>query len=170
METPSDFVPIDFAVPPPPRPPEGAGYTLTPLRLEHNESDLAAWSSSVEHIRATPGFAESAWPNEPMTLARNAQDIREHEEDFAQRRGFTYSVVAEPGGEVIGCVYIYPSRRQGQQARVRSWVRASRPELDPLVYRTVSNWLVSAWPFASFDYAPRLVAGSGSVDEPPATS
>lgn len=170
METPSHFVPIGFTAPPPPRPPEGAGFVLTPLQLVHNESDLEAWSSSVAHIHATPGFAGSAWPNEPMTLERNAEDIRVHEEDFAERRGFTYSVVADPGGEVIGCVYIYPSRRQGQQARVRSWVRASRAEQDVPVYRLVSNWLVTAWPFASFDYAPRLVAGSGPVDEPPATS
>jgi hypothetical protein len=174
VETPPLFVPFDFTVPLPPRPPEGGAFRLTPLRIEHNQSDLEAWSSSVEHIHATPGFAGSAWPNEPMTLARNADDIREHEADFKRRRGFTYAVVAEPGGQVVGCVYIYPSRRQGLQARVRSWVRASHAELDPLVYRTVFDWLIAAWPFTSFDYTPRPVAGSpaGSppLAEPPATS
>ena len=168
--SPSLFVPPGFVVPPPPRPPEGAGFVLTPLRQEHNESDLEAWSSSVKHIHATPGFAGRPWPNDPMTLERNAQDIREHEEDFALRRGFTYSVVADPGGEVIGCVYIYPSPTPGLKAHVRSWVRATRAELDPVVYRTVFDWLQAEWPFSSFDYAPRPSPEPSAPGEPPATS
>ena len=42
----------------------------------------------------TPGFAGHPWPDEPMTLERNAGDLPSHEKDFAQRRGFTYSVVS----------------------------------------------------------------------------
>ena len=102
------FVPAQFDPPPPPH---GAGFALVPLRVEHNEGDLDAWSSSVDHIHATPGFAGHPWPDEPMTLERNAGDLAGHEEDFAQRRGFTYSVVSDTGDEVIGCVYIYPSAK-----------------------------------------------------------
>jgi hypothetical protein len=86
----SRFVPAHFA---PPSPPRGAGFVLTPLRLAHNERDLEAWSSSVNHIHATAGFAGHPWPNEPMTLERNALDLQEHEDDFTHRRGFTYSVL-----------------------------------------------------------------------------
>jgi hypothetical protein len=152
------FVDPGFALPAPPR---GAGFLLTPLGPEHNESDLDAWSSSVDHIHATPGFAGRPWPDEPMTLARNMADLRTHVEDFARRLGFTYSVLTDPGGEVIGCVYIYPSGWEGADADVRSWVRASRAELDGPLWRTVSRWVASEWPFASFDYAAR-------PDEPPA--
>jgi hypothetical protein len=38
---------------------------------------------------------------------------------------------------------------------VRSWVRASRAELDAPLFRTVSTWLAEAWPFERVDYAPR---------------
>jgi hypothetical protein len=31
-------------------------FRLEPLRPQHNDSDYEAWSSSVEHIRMTPGW------------------------------------------------------------------------------------------------------------------
>jgi hypothetical protein len=168
------FVPAHFA---PPSPPRGPGFTLTPLGLEHNEGDLAAWSSSVNHIHATPGFAGHPWPDEPMTLERNARDLQEHENDFAERRGFTYSVIAEDNGEVIGCVYIYPSLKDGVDADVRSWVRANRARLDAPVYWAVVDWLRDAWPFTTFAYAPRvpdegiaLRQPAERTVDPPATS
>jgi hypothetical protein len=146
------FVAPDFQ---PPEPPRGAGFVLTPLGVEHNEADLDAWRSSVAHIHATAGFAGHSWPDEPMTPERNLEDLRRHVDDFAQRLGFTYTVLSDPGGEVVGCVYIYPSTRDGIEADVRSWVRASRPELDTPLHATVRNWLTTDWPFVRFDYASR---------------
>jgi hypothetical protein len=160
---PAPFVPAHFAPPPPP---QGPGFVLTPLRVAHNERDLRAWSSSVSHIHATAGFAGYPWPDEPMTLERNARDLHEHEDDFANRRGFTYSVMTETGDEVVGCVYIYPSAKGGVDAQVRSWVRASRAELDAPLYATVLAWVRAAWPFDSFEYAPRDVSGIGTVGGP----
>jgi hypothetical protein len=149
---------------------------LTPMRVAHNERDLDAWSSSVNHIRATPGFAGRSWPDHPMTLQRNAADLRQHEDDFAQRRGFTYTVLSEPGAEIVGCVYIYPSPDDDVEVEVRSWVRATRGALDAPLYATVLEWLHTEWPFDTFEYAPRNVAGivppvvvQSGVD-PPATS
>ena len=31
-------------------------FVLEPLGPEHNEGDYEAWTSSIEHIRSTPGF------------------------------------------------------------------------------------------------------------------
>ncbi len=139
----------------PPTPPKGPGFVLTPLGVEHNERDLHAWSSSVEHIHGTAGFEGHPWPDEPMTLERNLEDLRRHAEDFAHRRGFTYAVLADPGGDVVGCVYIYPSPLHDADAAVRSWVRAGRAELDTPLHATVTAWLDAAWPFRRYDYAPR---------------
>jgi hypothetical protein len=70
--------------------------------------------------------------------------------------------------------YIYPSAKEGMEADVRSWVRASRATLDAAVYETVVEWLRADWPFTTFDYAPRLtnVAPQPAVPgvEPTATS
>jgi len=53
------FVPADFD---PPRELVLPELQLVPLDVEHNDSDHAAWSSSIAHIRATPGFESGDWP------------------------------------------------------------------------------------------------------------
>jgi len=147
------FVPDDFE---PPRGLATPDFVLEPLGPQHNESDYAAWTSSMAHIRATPGWGESSWPRE-MTPAENHVDLERHAADFAARAGFTYTVLDRAGGDVIGCVYIYP-RRDGDRgdARVLSWVSAERAALDGVLWRAVSAWLREAWPFARPQYAPRL--------------
>ncbi len=142
------FVPPGFA---PPRRLETPLFVLEPLGPEHSERDYEAWSSSIDHIRATPGFADSAWPRE-MTLEENRADLERHAREFAERTGFTYTVL--DGDEVVGCVYIYPSEGEAD-ADVRSWVRASHAELDVAVYEAVKRWLADAWPFDRVDYARR---------------
>jgi hypothetical protein len=153
------FVPADFAVP--------GGLTageflLEPLGPQHNAADYAAWTASIGHIQATPGFAGRGWPHE-MSLAENQRDLERHAQDFAGRRGFTYTVLSTSTGEVIGCVYIYPPRGESprhptageQHAAVSSWVRADHAALDPVLYHSVRAWLERDWPFRSIDYAPR---------------
>ena len=143
------FVPAEFEVP---RSLEGPGFRLEPLGAEHNERDYAAWMSSIDHIRATPGFEDWDWP-QPMSLEDNLSDLVGHAKDFAGRTGFTYSVV--DGEEVIGCVYIYPARDAGHDASVRSWVTAGRAEVDSVLWETVSGWLTTVWPFQNPSYAAR---------------
>jgi hypothetical protein len=154
------FVPVDFAVP------GGLAaeeFRLEPLGPEHNAADYAAWTASIGHIQATPGFAGTGWPHQ-MSLAENRRDLERHAQDFDERRGFTYTVLSTSTGEVIGCVYIYPPRGESpggtsagdQRAAVRSWVRADRAALDPVLYHTVRAWLERDWPFHSIEYAPRV--------------
>jgi hypothetical protein len=50
---------------------------LEPLGPEHNERDFEAWTSSIDHIRATPGFEGGSWPH-PMTLEENLGDLEMH--------------------------------------------------------------------------------------------
>jgi hypothetical protein len=147
------FVPDSFAVP---EEPATGDFRLVPLGPEHNERDHAAWSSSIEHIRATGGFADFDWPPpEGMTLEQNRGDLERHARDFADRSGFTYTVLDPAGGDVLGCVYIYPARDAGHDARVRSWVRASAAHLDEPLRRAVADWLAESWPFERVDYGRR---------------
>jgi hypothetical protein len=127
---------------------------LEPLGPEHNERDYSAWTSSMEHIRATPGYPDGSWPRE-MTPDENRSDLERHAEDFRQRRGFTYTVLDPASRDVIGCVYIYPVRDADDDAIVLSWVRESHAHLDVPLWRTVTEWLAADWPFASVQYAPR---------------
>jgi hypothetical protein len=147
----AEFVPTDFLVPSGLQTPE---FVLEPLGPQHNEQDYEAWTSSMEHIKATPGFAGSSWPRE-MTPNENRADLQRHADDFRNRTGFTYTVLDPASRDVIGCLYIYPPREGDADARVDSWVRESRAELDAPLWRAVSGWLASDWPFGSVEYATR---------------
>ncbi len=143
------FVPDDFE---PPLRFATERFVLEPLGPQHNEGDHEAWSSSIDHIRATPGFESGSWPHE-MTLEANRDDLERHARDFAARTGFTYTVLDPATRAVIGCVYIYPDGTGDCDASVRSWVRASRAELDEPLREAVSRWLDRTWPFARVAYA-----------------
>lgn len=150
------FAPGDFE---PPRRLDHPSFVLVPLGPEHNASDYAAWTSSMEHIHATPGYEGYPWPH-PMTLEENRGDLVRHAEDFAERTGFTYTVLAPDGADtdaptVIGCVYIYPSKDPAFDAHVRSWVRAVDAALDAPLHHAVRAWLAERWPFERVDYAAR---------------
>jgi hypothetical protein len=147
------FVPAGFE---PPRKLTGSGFRLEPLGAEHNERDHAAWSSSAEHIRRLPGFGPDArWPDS-MSLDENLADLERHARDFADRTGFTYTVL-DPEGDVVGCIYVYPADDGAHDVHVRSWVRESRAELDEPLRRAVADWLTGdAWPFERPLYEPLL--------------
>jgi hypothetical protein len=142
------FVPDGFE---PPRRLVAEEFTLEPLGPEHNEDDCAAWTTSIEHIRASPGFPDGDWPH-AMTRDENHGDLERHAKDFETRRGFTYTVLAAETGSVIGCVYIYPAKPGEHDASVLSWVRADRAELDVPLRDAVRGWLRDAWPFENIDY------------------
>ncbi len=146
------FVPDDFDPPLGLRTPL---LRLEPLGPQHNEADYAAWTSSMQHIRGTPGFTTGNWPRE-MTIDENRDDLLRHQRDFRSRAGFTYTVLAGED-DVIGCVYIYPLKSDPDPgaAHVDSWVRADRAELDVPLHRVVSEWLERDWPFRRVDYAAR---------------
>ena len=144
------FVPDGFK---PPMALDHPSFRLRPLGPEHNESDYAAWTSSMDHIHRTPGFVADDWPR-PMTLDENRADLVGHAADFAAGEGFTYTVLAPDDDVVIGCVYIYPEAK-GDGAKVSSWVRAGDAHLDAPLQRAVAAWLTRDWPFEQVSYDRR---------------
>lgn len=148
---PEPFVPSDFVLP---TPPDSPLFRLEPLGPQHNDSDYDAWTSSLEHIRNTPGWPDGRWPD-GRSIADNLRDLQRHASDFEDRRGFTYTVLDPLTDDVIGCVYIYPDKSASHGADVRSWVRASRAEVDAPLWRAVRRWIREAWPFEDVTYATR---------------
>ena len=152
MPEPASFVPARFD--PPTRLAVGDAR-LEPLGPEHNERDYAAWTSSVEHIRRSPGFRDGKWPRE-MTAEENRADLERHARDFAERTGFTFTVL-DARDDVVGCVYVYPASDGVHDAQVTSWVRESEAGRDQALRRAVADWLTSgAWPFERPLYPPLL--------------
>lgn len=142
---PPPFVPAEFD---PPTSLVTDEFSLEPLGEQHNEADHAAWTSSIAHIRSTPGYPDGSWPPlQGMSLESNARDLRRHDADFALRRGFTFTVLDPEDGDVIGCVYLYPPEREGADVTVQSWVRADRGDLDVPLADAVAAWLETDWPW-----------------------
>jgi hypothetical protein len=145
------FVPSGFVVP---RALATDRFRLEPLGPQHNEADYDAWTSSVEHIHATPGWETSSWPD-GRSSEDNLRDLERHARDFESRTGFTYTVLDPATSGVLGCVYVYPDKSGQCDASVLSWVRASRAELDVPLWRAVTDWLAAEWPFERVAYAER---------------
>ncbi|MFM8857660.1 MAG: N-acetyltransferase [Actinomycetota bacterium] len=120
-------------------------FVLEPLGPQLNESDFAAWSTSIEHIRATPGFRADLWGGDewpyPMTREQNLADLTQHADEFNAGDAFAYTVLDPHTRDVIGCVYIDPD--DVAEARCRLWVRADRAELDGELEHVVRKWLRS---------------------------
>ncbi|HEX3929438.1 MAG TPA: hypothetical protein VHW64_01950 [Nocardioides sp.] len=145
------FTPAGFE---PPTSLVGAGFRLEPLGPQHNESDHAAWTSSIAHIRSTPGFRDGSWPPvDGMTLEENLSDLRRHADDFRTGAGYTFTVLDPDAdaAEVIGCLYLYPSREEEWDVTALSWVRGDRSHLDGPLADAVADWLASDWPWARVD-------------------
>jgi hypothetical protein len=146
--TAEEFVPAGFD---PPTSLATDRFRLEPLGPQHNEADHAAWTSSIDHIRSTPGFADGRWPRPGMTLEENLGDLRRHHDDFTRRAGFTFTVLDLGDDDVIGCVYLYPSDSEEWDVTVESWVRADRAELDRPLADAVAQWLATDWPWERVD-------------------
>ena len=76
-----------------------------------------------------------------MTPAENLADLERHAADFAGRQGFTYTVLDPESRDVIGCLYIYPSKDDQHDADVSSWVRADQASRDAGLRAVVRDWL-----------------------------
>lgn len=138
------LVPTDFQVP---VPPPHAGFVFEVLGPEHNESDLEAWSTSIEHIHASPGWPADGWPDRVYSLAENLADLHEHRDHHVRRLDFAWTVLdAYDTARVVGCVYLKPDPTGEAEAEARSWVRAEIAQRDGDLRAHLEPWFASAWP------------------------
>jgi len=148
---PQPFVPTDFNVPERLETPE---FRIRTLTVNDVVKDYDAVMTSVEHLKTVwPG---SKWP-EGLTFEQDLIDLGWHQKEFQTRRSFAYTVVTPSETQVIGCVYIDPTRRSGFDAEVFLWVRQSELAggLDARLYRGVQEWLHGDWPFKKVAFPGR---------------
>jgi hypothetical protein len=74
-------------------------------------------------------------------------DICWHQKEFQLRRSFAYTVVDREEIRCLGCVYLFPSSRDGCDAEAFCWVRASEAAaLDSELFDSLQAWLAAEWP------------------------
>jgi hypothetical protein len=132
----------------PPLPPSHPDFRFEVLGPEHNESDLEAWTTSIDHIRATAGFPlDDGWPVRGYTLEQNLDDLVRHRDHHERHLDFAWTVLdrAAPA-TVIGCVYLKPDPGPSGGAVARSWVQADRAHLDRPLRAHLAPWFAAAWP------------------------
>lgn len=141
------FIPDNFVVPVQFETPD---FILRKLTTGDVEQDFDAVMSSKESLRQIFG-PNDTWPSDEMTLEDNYKDLQEHESDFDQRAGFTYTVIESDEQFCLGCVYIYPSPPKQYDVRVYYWVRDSAKSqgLEEKLGDFLHHWLADVWPFRS---------------------
>lgn len=153
------FIPADFA---PPVLAEADGFKLVPLGPDLVKIDFDAYMSSIAHLQKT--FSRSTgWPREGITDADAMLDMKTEQDRFARRKSFAYGVLTPDGSRERGSVYVSPSPVPGYDAVVRLWVTQAEYDagFDAELYRWVTGWIATEWPFAKVAYPGRTIDWNG---------
>lgn len=118
--------------------------------------DYDAVMSSTDHLQGVFG-ERSNWPSPDLTLEQDLIDLGWHQKEFQKRSSFAYTVMSLDETQCLGCMYIFPSLDEQYEADVISWVRKSEYQkgLDPILLKTVKNWIDKDWPFQKVRYPGR---------------
>jgi hypothetical protein len=158
MAPESSFIPHDFEVP---AIVEETNFKIVPLGPDLVKVDFDAYMSSIEHLQKT--FSRSTdWPHENISDADAMRDMETEQARFKGRKSFAYAVLTPDGSRERGCVYVYPSAVEGYDAVVRMWVTKAEYDagFDAELYKWVTRWMQTDWPFEKVAYPGRAIEWS----------
>ena len=131
---------------------------LRPLTINDAVKDYEAVMTSEQRLRTVhdPG---GQWPS-GLTLEQDIVELGWHQTEFQLRTSFAYTVASLDEAEIMGCLYIYPTRVPGYGAEITMWVRQSRVDegLDEHLFETVEAWIADCWPLQNPAYPGRRIA------------
>lgn len=149
------LVPDDFVVP---TVFETERMRLRMLTVDDVEKDYAAVMESAAYLKTVydPG---GEWPT-GLTLEQNRLELAWHQTEFQLKTSFAYTVLTLDELSVLGCLYLYPTRKAGYDVEVTMWVRESEREtgLDDHLYQAVTRWVEDIWPFENPAYPGRTIS------------
>ena len=150
------FIPADFQ---PPTEVPGDGFVLVPLDTKVTEMDHKAYMASIEHLQKTFTYSPS-WPHEKLTMEDAVKDMENEQAQWEKRESFPYAVLDPEKTRERGCVYVRPSKKQGYDAAVRSWVTAEEyaAGFDEKLFIWAKQWVESAWPLDKVAYPGREIS------------
>jgi hypothetical protein len=129
------------------------GEHLRPIRADDVEIDYPAVMGSRERLWEKYGEVWG-WPPARMTYEQDREDLARHEREAAALESFNYAIFDAAETRLLGCVYIDPPHREGDDALVSWWVvdDAVGSPLERAVTATVPRWLSETWGFEKVDY------------------
>lgn len=125
---------------------EHAQFTLRPIQQSDARLDYEAVMASAQQLRSQ---FESSWPEDDFSIEENQKQLGIHEQQFADRSAFVFTVLQPDESRVLGCVYIVPAETKDNDVVVKYWVRQSEAdgELPKNLRRELEAWLKKRWPF-----------------------
>ncbi len=153
MKTP--FVPREFKIP---EVLETNKFRLRMLTVDDVVKDYDAVMTSIDHLQGIFG-PRSKWPSPDLTFKQDLIDLGWHQKEFQTRSSFAYTVMSPDESQCLGCLYIFPSRKEEYEAEVYLWVRQSAYDegQDPILFKTVEKWIAEKWPFKKVAYPGRKI-------------
>ena len=132
------------------------GQHLRPIRADDVDLDMPAVMGSRERLWALYGEAWG-WPPAGMTRQQDLDDLARHEAEIAAHESFNYALLDEAETELLGCVYVDPTRKAGYDAEVSWWVvdRLVGTEVERSLDELVPRWLAEDWPLRAPGFVPR---------------
>ena len=151
MEAAVSFLPSGFEIP---VLLESPACRFRPLTIHDVVKDYDAVMSSRVELRNQFGTAWGGWPSDDLTLEQDLIDLGWHQKEFQRRSSFAYTVTSPDESRVLGCIYIFPSHKAGDDAAVYWWTRSDAPgrEVAPPIERSLRAWIADAWPFERVAY------------------
>lgn len=121
-------------------------FRVRPLSEAHASLDFEAVMVSKPRLGSV---FSGPWPEDVNSFDDNLRDIREHIEEAQRRVGFSFTVLNHDESRCLGCIYIYPSHKQGYDAAVYFWVHVDvmDTEFESTFGNFVHQWIQSEWPF-----------------------
>jgi hypothetical protein len=148
------FIPAGFEVP---NSFQNEHFKIRMLTVNDVVKDYDAVMSSIEHLQDM--FPNSGWPAKDLTFEQDLIDLGWHQKEFQNRNSFAYTVVSLDESQVIGCLYINPTKKGAYDTRITMWVRASvvNNGLDTILFDSVKKWISKDWPFRKVAYPGREI-------------
>ncbi|MEM9979941.1 MAG: GNAT family N-acetyltransferase [Cyanobacteria bacterium P01_D01_bin.2] len=134
---------------------EMEAYRLRMLTVNDVVKDFDAVITSADHLKGV--FPPpSTWPD-GLSLEQDLIDLGWHQKEFQRRTSFAYTMMSLDESRCLGCVYFYPSDRQGYDALALLWARQSELAggLEERLFADVRQWLKDRWPFESVAFPGR---------------
>ena len=146
------FIPADFKVP---NSLQNEHFRIRMLTVNDVEKDYDAVMTSIEHLNKM--YPTSSWPKKDFTFEQNLIDLGWHQKEFQIKSSFAYTVVSLDESQVLGCLYINPTKKGDYNAYITMWVRASEVDngLDSILFDSVKKWISEDWPFEKIAYPGR---------------